>query len=94
MTDRSASFAGPLLVGAITQITGEFTYAFLLIVVMVLLPIPLLFWVDVDLAEEQASAWSLKQQGLEGRDGVVRRELSVGRESLAEQSISGAPVLG
>ena len=61
---------------------------------MILLPMPLLFWVDVDLAEEQASAWSLKAEGLEARNGLVRREPSaVRREALAEQSISGAPVL-
>ena len=54
MADKSASLAGPLLVGVISQLTGEITYAFWLILAMMVLPLPLLLTVDVGAAHEQA----------------------------------------
>ncbi len=64
--DKSASFAGPLLVGLITELTGEFLYAFALIVGMMLLPLPLLLFVDVSEGQEQAGRWVEVHEGGSG----------------------------
>ncbi len=83
LTDKSASFAGPLLVGLITQLTGDIGYAFVLIMAMMILPLPLLLTVDVGEAHEQAKRW-----------GSVGEEREREGERLLGEVLPEAPVLG
>ncbi|KAF7416303.1 Autophagy protein 22 [Pleurotus ostreatus] len=48
ITDKSSSFVGPLVVGVISDATGNIRYAFFFLVVMIWLAVPLLLSVDVE----------------------------------------------
>jgi UMF1 family MFS transporter len=66
ITDKSSSFLGPLLVGIISDVTGNIRYAFFFLVFMVLLPIPLLlFFVNVDQGREDAHLYSMNRRSEE-----------------------------
>merc|ERR1711939_529681 len=62
ITDKGSSVFGPAIVGAITDATGEIRPAFFFLAILVGLPIPLMYYVNVDrgrwdaavLAEESA----------------------------------------
>ncbi|KAF4583977.1 Autophagy protein 22 [Pleurotus pulmonarius] len=48
ITDKSSSFVGPLIVGIISDATGNIRYAFFFLVAMIWLAVPLLLSVDVE----------------------------------------------
>ncbi|KIM61007.1 hypothetical protein SCLCIDRAFT_93871, partial [Scleroderma citrinum Foug A] len=55
VTDKSSSFLGPLVVGLISDATGNIRYAFFFLVFMVWLAVPVLLSVDVERGRADAS---------------------------------------
>ncbi|KAI9666648.1 MAG: Autophagy protein 22 [Bathelium mastoideum] len=66
ITDKGSSVFGPAIVGAITDATGEIRPAFWFLAVLVGLPFPLIYMVDVERGRREGAALSRE---LEGRDG-------------------------
>lgn len=56
ITDKGSSVFGPAIVGAITDATGDIRPAFWFLAVLIGLPIPLMFLVDVDRGKREGSA--------------------------------------
>lgn len=56
VTDKGSSVFGPVVVGAITDATGEIRPAFWFLAVLIALPIPLVYLVDVERGKREASA--------------------------------------
>jgi len=63
ITDKSSSFVGPLVVGVIADLTGNIRYAFIFLVGMIWIAVPILWSVD-------------KEKGrMDARNYVYREEL-------------------
>ncbi|KAI8053902.1 autophagy-related protein 22-like protein [Syncephalis plumigaleata] len=58
ITDKGAAWIGPLVTAAIADATEELRYAFCLLIVMLLMPVFLTWFVDVKQAKKDASALS------------------------------------
>lgn len=58
LTDKSASFIGPAVVGLIADTTGNIRNGFLFLLVMLAVPVPVLLRVRVRAGGEEAIAWS------------------------------------
>ena len=59
ITDKSSSFLGPLLVGVCTQATGDLRAGFVVILVALLLPIPIIaFKLDMQRGRQDAEAYA------------------------------------
>ncbi|ORX39183.1 autophagy-type protein 22 [Kockovaella imperatae] len=58
LTDKSASFAGPFVVGLIADKTGNIRLGFLFLAAMLAVPIPLLLGVDVEDGIAEGRSWS------------------------------------
>ena len=54
---QSSSFVGPLIVGIISDATGNIRYAFFFLVVMIWLAVPLLLSVDVEEGRRDTSKY-------------------------------------
>jgi UMF1 family MFS transporter len=54
---QSSSFIGPLVVGVISDLTGNIRYGFFFIILMVWSAIPILMWVDVEQGRKDAQAY-------------------------------------
>ncbi|KAK4960356.1 Autophagy protein 22 [Elasticomyces elasticus] len=54
ITDKGSSVFGPAIVGAITDATGDIRPAFWFLAVLIGLPIPLMYFVDVDRGKREA----------------------------------------
>ncbi|KAF8966154.1 autophagy-type protein 22 [Flammula alnicola] len=57
ITDKSSSFIGPLVVGIISDVTGNIRYAFFFLVFMVWMAVPILMSVDVDRGRRDAQEY-------------------------------------
>jgi len=57
ITEQSSSFIGPLLVGLISDVTGNIRYAFFFLVFMIWLAVPILMSVDVDRGRKDAQEY-------------------------------------
>ncbi|KAJ3730644.1 autophagy-related protein 22-like protein [Lentinula raphanica] len=57
ITDKSSSFIGPLIVGLISDLTGNIRYAFFFLVVMIWLAVPILMSVDVERGRKDAQSY-------------------------------------
>ncbi|KAL7421294.1 Autophagy protein 22 [Cryptotrichosporon argae] len=57
LTDKSASFIGPAVVGAIADATGNIRYGFLFLLVLLAAPVPILLRVDPRRGAAEARAW-------------------------------------
>ncbi|KAF8906966.1 autophagy-related protein 22-like protein [Gymnopilus junonius] len=57
ITDKSSSFIGPLVVGIISDMTGNIRYAFFFLVLMVWSAVPILMSVDVDRGRKDAQEY-------------------------------------
>lgn len=57
ITDKSSSFIGPLVVGVISDLTGNIRYAFFFLVFMVWLAVPILMSVNVEQGRKDAQAY-------------------------------------
>ncbi|RSH95194.1 Autophagy- protein 22 [Saitozyma podzolica] len=58
LTDKSASFIGPAVVGVIADMTGNIRLGFVFLLVMLALPVPVLLRVRVRRGREDATAWA------------------------------------
>lgn len=58
VTDRGSSWLGPAIVALIQQLTGSIRPAFFYILVVLALPLPLLFTLDVEAGIAEAAAFS------------------------------------
>lgn len=54
---QSSSFIGPLVVGLISDLTGNIRYAFFFLVLMVWSAVPILMYVDVEQGRKDAQAY-------------------------------------
>lgn len=54
---QSSSFIGPLVVGIISDLTGNIRYAFFFLVFMIWLAVPVLMNVDVDRGRKDAQEY-------------------------------------
>lgn len=82
ITDKGSSAVGPAVVGKIVDLTGHIRPAFLFLSVLILLPGPLVAWIDVEKGRVEANAMAGLASG--GR-GV---ELS-DREGLRDEAAEG-----
>ncbi|KAJ8519186.1 hypothetical protein ONZ45_g3849 [Pleurotus djamor] len=57
ITDKSSSFLGPLIVGLISDATGNIRYAFFFLVAMIWLAVPILLCVNVEQGRKDARAY-------------------------------------
>ncbi|PPR01736.1 hypothetical protein CVT26_013183 [Gymnopilus dilepis] len=60
ITDKSSSFIGPLVVGLISDLTGNIRYAFFFLVFMVWSAVPILMSVDVDRGRKDAQGYEYR----------------------------------
>ena len=54
---QSSSFIGPLVVGVISDLTGNIRYAFFFLLFMIWLAVPILMSVDVEQGRKDAQAY-------------------------------------
>jgi len=64
LTDKSASFVGPLVVGLIADATGNLRYGFVFLLVMLAVPVQILLKVRMDTGHQQATNWSARKQNI------------------------------
>ncbi|KAF4622318.1 hypothetical protein D9613_009266 [Agrocybe pediades] len=57
ITDKSSSFIGPLVVGLISDVTGNIRYSFFFLVCMIWFAVPVLMSVDVDRGRKDAQEY-------------------------------------
>jgi UMF1 family MFS transporter len=62
LTDKSASFLGPLVVGLIADMTGNIRLGFLFLLLMLALPIPVLMRVSMPAGRAEAKVWAERRQ--------------------------------
>ncbi|KAI0029017.1 autophagy-type protein 22 [Vararia minispora EC-137] len=67
ITDKSSSFIGPLLVGLIADATGNIRFAFVFLVAVFLLALPILAGVDVEGGGEDARKYALIEEEIRKR---------------------------
>ncbi|KIY49606.1 MFS general substrate transporter [Fistulina hepatica ATCC 64428] len=60
ITDKSSSFVGPMVVGAISQATGNIRYGFFFLVAVIWVAVPILLSIDVDQGRRDARQFSLE----------------------------------
>jgi UMF1 family MFS transporter len=69
ITDKGSSVFGPAIVGAITDATGEIRPAFWFLVVLVGLPGPIIWYVDVERGKQEGEALKEVIEGFKVNDG-------------------------
>ena len=57
LTDKSASFLGPFVVGMIADKTGNIRLGFMFLLAMLVLPIPVLLRIDMNRGKREAREW-------------------------------------
>ena len=64
LTDKSASFVGPAIVGLISDMTGNIRNGFIFLLIMLAVPVPVLLRVRAKRGKEEAIEWSnIKARG-------------------------------
>ncbi|WOO84927.1 Autophagy-related protein 22 [Vanrija pseudolonga] len=61
LTDKSASFIGPFIVGIIADVSGNIRLGFVFLTLMLALPVPVLLRVRMHDGVQQAAAWSVRK---------------------------------
>lgn len=61
LTDKSASFIGPFIVGIIADVSGNIRLGFVFLTLMLALPVPVLLRVRMHEGVQQAAAWSVRK---------------------------------
>ncbi|KAI9722442.1 MAG: Autophagy protein 22 [Chrysothrix sp. TS-e1954] len=69
ITDKGSSVLGPAVVGAITDATGDIRPAFWFLAVLIGLPFPILWMVDVDRGRHEGAKMAQELQGAAAEDG-------------------------
>ena len=59
LTDKSASFVGPAVVGLISDLTGNIRNGFIFLLIMLAVPVPVLLRVRTQKGREQAIKYSM-----------------------------------
>lgn len=72
ITDKGSSAVGPAVVGKIVDLTGHIRPAFIFLGVLILLPMPLVWWVDVAKGREDAVRLAEKIKRANGGDVELR----------------------
>ena len=62
ITDKSSSFVGPLVVGVIGDLTGNIRYAFLFLVGMIWIAVPILWSVDMEKGRMDARNYVYREE--------------------------------
>ena len=76
VTDKGSSTLGPMAVGLIVDWWGTIRPAFGFLVVLVAVPAPVLWWVDVERGRREAVRMAETDEGgSRGRDGSAYREV-------------------
>ena len=65
-TDKSSSFIGPLMIGLISDVTGNIRYGFFFLAGMMYVALPLLGCVDVERGQEDARRYMAEREDGEG----------------------------
>ncbi|KAJ8091770.1 Autophagy protein 22 [Marasmius tenuissimus] len=58
ITDKSSSFVGPLIVGLISDLTGNIRYSFFFLYTMIMMSVPIMLTVDVTVGRRDAQAYT------------------------------------
>lgn len=58
LTDKSASFIGPAIVGLIADVSGNIRLGFLFLLAMLTIPVPVLMRVHMRRGAEEAAVWA------------------------------------
>lgn len=69
ITDKGSSIFGPVIVGVITDRYGEIRPAFVFLAILIALPLPLMWLVDVDRGKKEAREMASAQRGKRSRRG-------------------------
>ncbi|KAK3117880.1 hypothetical protein LTR53_000293 [Teratosphaeriaceae sp. CCFEE 6253] len=83
ITDKGSSAVGPAIVGAIVDRTGTIRPAFVFLAVLIALPIPLVYLVDVQRGNAEAVALS-KLLGYKGGQGIAMEDYEDAEGDAAE----------
>ena len=70
---QSSSFIGPLVVGVISDLTGNIRYAFFFLVLMVWLAVPILMCVNVEQGRKDAQAYDYHSNSNNVVDNNINR---------------------
>ncbi|KAJ1652674.1 Autophagy protein 22 [Dispira simplex] len=62
ITDKGSSWIGPLVSAAISDLTGELRHAFYFLLVMLVIPVFILFFIDVEKGKREAQAFAARQK--------------------------------
>ncbi|KAJ1957656.1 Autophagy protein 22 [Dispira parvispora] len=62
ITDKGSSWIGPLVSAAISDLTGELRHAFYFLLAMLVIPVFILFFIDVEKGKQEAQAFSTRQK--------------------------------
>lgn len=62
LTDKSASFIGPFAIGVIADLTGNIRLGFLVLMVLLAAPLPIVLRVHVQRGAEEARVWADKHK--------------------------------
>jgi UMF1 family MFS transporter len=93
VTDKGSSVLGPAIVGAIVDATGSVRMGFWFLAVLILLPVPLIWWVDSEAGRADALRMVEGFEGGGGGDGgeenvaLVERRVSVGHDEDEEEEV-------
>ena len=94
ITDKGSSVFGPTIVGAIIDATGEIRPAFWFLAVLVGLPAPIVYFVDVQRGKIEGEKLAAVIEGFKSREDVTSHSLAGGEEEargmLAEYDGDGA----
>lgn len=82
ITDKGSSAVGPAVVGLIVDATGTIRPAFFFLAVLIALPLPLIWMVDVDKGKEDAA----RMAGLIKKAGDSNENFEVGDDEEAEEA--------
>jgi UMF1 family MFS transporter len=63
LTDKSASFLGPAIVGVIADFTGNIRLGFVFLLIMLAVPVPVLLRVRTRRGKEEATEWTEAKAG-------------------------------
>lgn len=82
ITDKGSSAIGPAVVGRIVDLTGHIRPAFWFLTVLIAIPIPLIWWVDIDKGRNDARKMA---RILKKEEGSILQLSNMGEEEETEE---------